>query len=469
MTLINHNPIYASHQRFFEFFFDKPNIYSYEILRECLLQYRDLALAENTYNYLTGGRVGYLLTLCVFYDNTSDERIKKIIVEILNSIKQDAFFLKEKLTWLPVYHTNNEHKRIFLRNIGIYLGLKLINQYFIDDESLETLSRHISFEVELGEVSSIKHRKMLQRMLISDTESIKTADIETLLTYHQNTHNQVVLEAIICILITNQSIINESLVNRTKEYIKQYEHGRFIIALIELVLQKQVKKRTSLNLSGNFTEEMMQKNFSSVYQFCGEDTINKIIREQQLEKVFSPSLWLKNILKFYPNKSLLFKNVIWREQFLLNSPTWIFSINKQPDYDLAPLHQCYNSNIDKLFEFKLKINKSKFEGFFGSFWIGILPIKDFRNLNIEKKIVDFRQTQQYSRFTILLAKRFEKIVTWQGRSFRDNDEIDFIFFFLNDFRSLNDYKNTFGEKALSDFKIIELTFWCLEIGIIQIG
>jgi hypothetical protein len=40
---------------------------------------------------------------------------------------------------------------------------------------------------------------------------------------------------------------------------------------------------------------------------------------------------------------------------------------------------------------------------------------------------------------------------------------------LNDFRSLNDYKNTFGEKALNDFKITELIFWCLEIGIIQIG
>lgn len=469
MTLINHNPIYASHQRFFEAFFGKSNIYSYEILRECLLQYRDSALAENTYNHLNGGRVGYLLTLCVFYDNTADERIKKIIVEIVKSIKQDAFFLKEKLTWLPVYQTNNEHKRIFLRNIGIYLGLKLIHQYFIDDESLENLTKHISFEVELSEVSSIKHRKMLQRMLISDTESVKTADIETLLIYHQNTPNQVVLEAVICILLTNQPIIHESWLKQIKESVRRYEHGNFIIALLDLGLQKQVKKRTSLNLSGNFTEEMMQKNFSSVYQFCGEDSINKIIREQQLEKVFSPSLWLKNILTFYPNKSLLFKNVIWREQFLLHSPTWIFSINKQPEYNLAPLHQCYNSNINTLFEFKLKIDKSKFKGFFGSFWIGILPIKDFRNLNIEKKIVDFRQAQQYSRFTILLAKRFEKIVTWQGRSFRDNDEIDFIFYFLNDFHSLNDYKNTFAEKALSDFKIIELTFWCLEIGIIQIG
>jgi hypothetical protein len=67
----------------------------------------------------------------------------------------------------------------------------------------------------------------------------------------------------------------------------------------------------------------------------------------------------------------------------------------------------------------------------------------------------------------LLTKRFEKVVIWQGRSFRDNDEIDLIFYFLNDYNSPNDYLQTFGAKALSQQKVMEILFWCLEIGLLK--
>jgi hypothetical protein len=190
-----------------------------------------------------------------------------------------------------------------------------------------------------------------------------------------------------------------------------------------------------------------------------------------LDKSLSPLLWLKTISYKYPQKTILFKNVIWREKLLLKMPKELFTLvnNNLSKYEISNnlLLDIYRSDIESIFDMKLRIDISKTTTFFSSFWIGILSIKNFEDINREKKIIEFRKAHQYSRFTILLTKRFEKVISWQGRSFKDNDEIEFLYYFFEDFHSPNDYKSTLKEKALEDCKILELIFWCLELGIIE--
>jgi hypothetical protein len=424
-----------------------------------------LATSEHAYNHLVGGRVGLLVALAIIYEETFSQDIHKMMVSTYHKIMEDARFLQDKLTWLPPHPKNTpNNESIFTRNIGIYLGLSVIQHYFIDENCLPIITKNINFEIELQEIVSIKYRKLVKKMLEMDAKSLILSDIYTLITYAESTQNSTVSEAIVCFATIGGFLEN----TRIHAFINQtfVVKNELLTTLFELLILRQTPQKYTLIFSESPITDIMSDKLSSLYQYCGDEFMNNIITSQCLHTTLNPTIWLKTIAKLYPERSLLFKNIIWREKLIFNPPAHIFSISAEAQ-NATLLHQCYTDDLAHFLNRKFRIDIAKADLMFSSFWLGMLPIKNFKELNVERKIIDFRRTQQYARCTILLTKRFEKVVIWQGRSFRDNDEIDLIFYFLNDYNSPNDYLQTFGAKALSQQKVMEILFWCLEIGLLK--
>jgi hypothetical protein len=467
MTIISQDIISSKCQNKNEHFYQDSE--SFKMVKEYFDQYQHLVSSESAYNQLNGGRVGLLLIQAILCSAKKDENFEKTLIHNFNLIVNETLFLNEKLTWLPPYQQNQNGQNLFLRNIGIYLGLSIVHQYYFQEDNIYFLLKHISFEVELNEVSSYKHRKLLKQLFDSDAKDIKLADIHKLICYYQQSNNQVVLESIICFIIIGD-FLKEKSVNGIIQNIEKLNDPFIKVLLIACQQQKTVQEHRFI-FSENVICDIMKKKFISLYQYCGEDFMNVTIKEKQLDRSLNPLLWLRTISNEYPQKTRLFKNIIWREKLLLKMPKDLFTLanNNLSKCESSNnlLLDIYKGDIKSVFDMKLRIDISKINSFFSSFWIGILAIKNFKEINHEKKIVEFRKTHQYSRFTILLTKRFDKVISWQGRSFKDNDEIEFLYYFFEDFHSPNDYKSTFKEKALEDLKILELIFWCLELGIIE--
>jgi hypothetical protein len=437
---------------------------AYEVIKAYYHENQYQSSSNDTYNQLLGGRMGLLLSLAILYKQQPDDSISEEMVKVFKLIQQDILFLNDGLTWLPPYDIDSKNS-FFLRNVGIYLGLSIINKHFVQEQTIPLIKKSINFEIELNEIASIRHRNLMRNMLKNETGTIKWSDLEMLVSYFNQTGHKVVLEGIICFAIlgnfTQEILIKHLLVNT------QIQNISFLKALIEIVSQDIDSPKKSANFSDDIVVEIMQSRLKSLYQFCGKESIEEIILKENLTQILKPSIWLKCIFKNFPQKSILFKNVIWREKLLLKPPIHLFSINTKYGNDSnKTLHKYYTNDLNYVFENKFKIDKNKIKTVFSSFWIGIIPVNNFEGLNIQRKIDEFRQNQRHTRFTILLTKRFEKVVTWQGRSFRDNDEIDFLFFFLDDFKSPNEYRKIYGNEALEYFKIVEIIFWCLEIGIL---
>jgi hypothetical protein len=438
---------------------------SYKMLKDYFYHYQHLASSESAFNHLNGGRVGLLLIQFMYQREIEDDNFEKMVANNFNSIVGDTVFLNEKLTWLP---PSEDSDKLFLRNIGIYLGLSVIHQHFLQSDEIIFLLNHISFEIELSEVSSHKYRKLLKQMFSSEPKDITLSNIHKLILYYQQSNNEVVLESIICFIILGRVSEEKSISN----FILSSEafNNPFVKILLMASNQNRKSPKRSINFSENIVIDVMKKKLISLYQYCGENFMNTIIKDKQLDKTLNPTLWLRTILKEYPEKSRLFKNIVWRERMLLKLPKYLFSISDDLEsYEQSNkvLLDVYKSDMDNIFKMKFKIDKSKIRIIFNSFWIGMLPIKNFAELNSPHRIMDFKKVQNHTRCSILLVKRSEKVIVWQGRSFRDNDEIAFLFYFLEDFYSPNNYKSTFGENALDDFKILGLIFWCLELGIIE--
>ena len=443
---------------------NKKNGNPYEVIKEYVCENHYQSSSNDAYNQLLGGRVGLLLSLAILYKEKPDDGINDEMNTVFKLIKQDILFLNDTITWLPPYN-NDKNAKFFQRNIGIFMGLSMLNKYFVQENIIPLINKNINFEIELSEIASIRHRNLMRKMLKNDTQAIKLSEIEILISYFNLTGNEVVLEGILCFAILGnftQKIKIEQLCIST-----QIHNIPFLKALIEIFYQNIGSPKKVSNFSDDLVTEIMKTQLKSLYQFCGEDFMETVISEYNLTNILKPSIWLNSIMKKFPQKSILFKNVIWREKLLLKSHYHLFAINFEHPYDSNKiLHTYYVNDLDYVFKTKFKINKDKIKTMFSSFWIGILPVNNFKGLNIEQKIEEFKKNQRYIRFTILLTKRFEKVVTWQGRSFRDNDEIDFLFFFFDNFKSPNDYREKFGNEALGYFKIVEIIFWCLEVGII---
>lgn len=442
---------------------EQKNENPYEVIKKYYHENQYQSSSNDAYNQLLGGRVGLLLSLAILYKQKPDDVIKIEMKTVLNLIKQEALFLNDSLTWLPPYR-NDKSATFFLRNIGIYLGLSMLNKYFVQEETIALIKRNINFEIELSEIISIRHKNLMRKMLKNEAETIKLSDVEILINYFNLTENKVVLEGILCFAIlgnfTKETIVKQLFVNT------QILNNVFLKALLELVSQNTNLPKKVSNFSNDSVTEIMENRLKSLYQFCGEDFIECIIAKDKLTDVLKPSIWLNSILKNFPHKSILFRNVIWREKLLLKPHNHLFAINTEYHKNSnKTLHTYYTNDLDYVFETKFKIDKSKIKMLFNSFWIGIIPVSNFEDLNIERKIKEFKK-QRHTRFTVLLTKRFEKVIKWQGRSFKDNDEIDFLFFFFDDFKSPNEYREKVGNKALDYFKIVEIIFWCLEMGIL---
>lgn len=436
----------------------------YEIIKKYYHENHYQSSSYDAYNQLLGGRVGLLLSLAILYKQKTDDSINEEMNKVFKLIQQDVLFLNDSLTWLPPYSAN-ENAKFLVRNIGMYLGFSIVNRYFVQEEAIPFIKKSINFEIELNEIVSIRHRNMMRKMLKNETQTIKLSDIEILINYFNRTNNNVVLEGIACFAIlgnfTEEIIVKQLFVNT------QILNIPFLKALIKIVSQNIDLPKEISNFSNNPVIDIMENRLKSLYQFCGKDFMERIILKDNLAGVLKPTIWLNSILKNFPQKSILFKNIIWREKLLLKPQNHLFTISSEyPNDSNNTLHTYYTNDLDYVFKTKFKIDKSKIKILFSSFWIGIIPVNNFEGLNIERKINEFKKTQRHTRFTILLTKRFEKVVTWQGRSFRDNDEIDFLFFFLDNFKSPDEYREKFGNDALEYFKIVEIIFWCLEIGIL---
>lgn len=421
----------------------------------------------SSYNHLIGGRVGQLLSLFIIQDTFPHLDLKSNIQNVFQAFIQDATFLKNKLIWLQPYNVASE--RLLLGNSGIYLGLSIIQRFYASQKNLQTIINHISFEVELKTISSITIRRKLKQYL-EGKMSFDETFLQELLVYHHRTQNIAVLEFVVCGVILGNHVFDKKLV---KEIIHTLERvsptiADFIRILIDF-LGDSPKRQLNIEFTNNVVYEIFSRNFQSLYDFCGEEFIKTTTQNLEVNQTIEPSVWLKNIYKTYPNRTSLFRNIVWREQLRLKIPSQIFEPSNNTSYsqNIQALHVCYRSSSSEFFETKFKIDKNKFMMFFNSFWIGSLSVSSFKEWNNPKTISDFKKHHTYTKFTILLTKRFEKKITWQGRNFRDNDEVDFIYYFLEDYRSPNQYKKDMGSAALEDFKITEMIFWALELGIMK--
>ena len=428
-------------------------------------------LSNYAYNDFREGRVRALLSASLQYEHTNEKRLIRPIKQLFTKLVEDAYFYGNKLIWVAPPHEATE-KPLFTRNLGIYLGLWLIHTYLNRENSIPYILNTICFDVELGEITSVTHRNRIKKLVTEKTSGLSERQFYYLINYYDKCKNRVVLEAIVCLCFKSGLIRTASIFQQVNVRLSEADPAspEFVRALKTSFAHRHPVPSVSLDLCDDVVSALIRNRFNSICQFCGDQFVETVLLNNPAKSELKPTEWLTTLHRRYPNRNILFNQLIRRERMLLKMPAHIF--NNQTDggrfnYHLDFLRACYQTDMETLSTYPVRLDTTKFMYRFDTFCIKLLLTQDFAQLNNPLKMSYFRQYYKNIQLSLLLVKRHEKEIVWQGRSFTDNLEVDFLFFFMNDYRSINDYKAHFATEKLTDADVLEIFFWALELGIIE--
>lgn len=433
----------------------------------------DKFLSESLYNHLNGRRLCTLLTSLVLLNKRhSEERLSKLIINLFNKIYSDVKYTKNEILWLePLL----EEESLLNGNLGIYTGLLLIDRYLIHDKNLATFIRCINISRELNQIKSKKLRKIIWDIVNDGKCDLLDEKVMLFLEDYPVTKNTKVLEFAIFIIVYCNFKITLNTFLKLESLISNFKSSDFINCLLKYFLtishNDVSNKKINLDISSSAISIITANNFKSIYQFCGDNFLEKVIKSNSFDELINPSLFLSVVSFIFKKKSLLFRHLISGSRLKLHIPKYIFDKKFDDEsitISIEILQKCYNSSYDDFFKIKFCLKKNNLSIYFKTLYLDTLNLNpDFANVT-DKYIQGFAKNYRYNKFIVLTAKRFEKNVAWLGRSFQDNNEVDFIFFLLNDFGTLNDYKKKYNKNSLEDFRLIEIIFFFLELGLIRV-
>lgn len=423
------------------------------------------------YNDLRGGRVRALLSASLHYERRQEQGMVLQMKRLFDKLVEDAFFYGNSLIWIAP-PSGGTKKLLFTRNIGVYLGLWLIRTYLNREASIPILLNNISFDAELFEISSPTHRKRIRMFLKEEISSLMANDVHELIKYYIRTKTQVVLEAIVCLCFKSGLFRVTSIAQQVKTLLLETDPTALALVseLKTVFANRSALPSFSIDLSTGVVATLIRNRFKSIFQYCGNQFVETVLLNNLATDELKPNAWLTVLHDHYPDRNVLFNQLIRRERFLLKVPLYIFNDQTecgQFNYHLDFLRTCYQTDLNTLYTYRFRLATQKFTYQFNTFCIKLLLNQDFAQLKHPSKLRYFRQYYKNVQFSLLLVKRHEKEVIWQGRSFTDNLEVDFLFFFMNNFRSINEYKTHFALKRLTDTEMLEIFFWALELGIIE--
>lgn len=428
-------------------------------------------LSDYAYNDLRDGRVRALLSASLQYERTNEKELIRPIKRLFAKLVGDAYFYGNTLIWVAPPNEATQ-KPMFTRNLGIYLGLWLIHTYLNREISIAYLLNNICFDVELSEITSITHRNRIKTLLTGKTSDLSESQFQFLVDYYEKCKNRVVLEAIVCLCFKSGLFRTGSVFQRLNALLVEADPAvpALVRALKITFANRYPVPPVSFDFCHDVVSVLIRNRFKSICQYCGDQFVETALLNNPAKAELKPTDWLTVLYRQYPYRNILFNQLIRRERMLLKMPAHIFS-NQTDDgrfnYHLDFLRACYQTDMDTLCTYPFRLDATKFIYRFDTFCIKLLLSQDFAQLNNPLKLSYFRQYYKNTQLSLLLIKRHEKEIVWQGRSFTDNLEVDFLFFFMNDYRSINDYKAHFEAEKLTDADVLEIFFWALELGIID--
>jgi len=442
-----------------------------ELLFSEIKQQTPFLLKEYHYNDIANGRLKIIISLLILYKYYASNALLTLIEKITQLILNDMIAYKTGVVWLnPIDDFNLSEKKLFRGNLGIFLGLKLVNRIVLgSNKFIDTLTKNICFDEELKNIENFKDRKLLLKILFSENEE----DVERAIVLCSANNQKESLECLLIWMVLNNKKQDDVCYRKIECLYKKWMINNIEDDFFSCYFRSggnlfDFSGNVQLSATpGEIMFNFIQVNFPILVDFCSVTVIkNHIDNHGNISQLFNRKNFLKEISTLFSgNKNTYLKQIVKRYKILNNEIAKIFHDTNENDY-YQQFSKICNLSKDVLFKLKMQVANNEFiieTSFFpwnNLYNKGIVDTEEFINI-IEKRKLEKKNIISISKY-----QRFNKIISWNIRDLITKQQIDFFNFFLKGSECINNYKRK-TLNPLSDESITFLSLSFIRIGLLK--